>query len=60
MTVPRIFYVNSRTPKEQELGELWRRTSKTLPRSVPVHNLYEYTVPEDIFQQHAGRNDVAV
>ena len=47
----RIFYVNQRTPKPAgETGGLWRKVTKTLPRSHPVLNLYEYKVPEEIYQ----------
>ncbi|XP_074652055.1 DNA polymerase epsilon catalytic subunit A-like [Tubulanus polymorphus] len=52
LNVPRIFYVNQKTPKAEEEGALWRKTSRTLPRSHPVYHLYEYSVPEDIYQQH--------
>ena len=47
--IPRIFYVNQKNPKENEDQEderLWRKVTKTLPRSHPVYNLYEYRVPE--------------
>ena len=49
--IPRIFYVNQKNPKENEDQEderLWRKVTKTLPRSHPVYNLYEYRVPEGI------------
>ena len=51
LVVPRIFYVNQKTPKDnedQENDRLWRKVTKTLPRSHPVYNLYEYRVPEGI------------
>ena len=51
LVVPRIFYVNQKTPKDnedQENDRLWRKVTKTLPRSHPVFNLYEYRVPEGI------------
>ncbi|XP_014670833.1 PREDICTED: DNA polymerase epsilon catalytic subunit A-like [Priapulus caudatus] len=51
LNVPRLFYVNQRTAKEGE-GEMWRKVNKILPRCNPVLNLYEYSVPEDIYQQH--------
>eukprot|EP00116_Pleurobrachia_bachei_P005420 sb/3465682/ len=54
VTVPRTFYVNCREPKDTDSGVLWRKCSRLLPRSVPVIYLYEYTVPEEIFQEHAG------
>ncbi|XP_052253908.1 DNA polymerase epsilon catalytic subunit A-like [Dreissena polymorpha] len=51
LNVPRIFYVNQKTPKAGE-GQMWRKVIKTLPRSHPVMNLYEYSVPEDIYEEH--------
>jgi DNA polymerase epsilon subunit 1 len=45
LTVPRIFYVNQKTPKEEENeggDKMWRKCQKTLPRSHPVFHLYEY------------------
>jgi len=55
LVVPRTFYVNQKTPKEGQAGALWRKVSKTLPRSHPVYNLYEYSVPENIFIQHQAQ-----
>ena len=55
LVVPRLFYVNCRSSKAlQGEGTAWRKVSKVLPRSAPVLNLSEYTVSEEIFQQHAG------
>ena len=55
LAVPRIFYVNQRTAKEESAGAaLWRKVQKTLPRSHPVLNLYEYRVPEELFRAHAS------
>ena len=55
LTLPHIFYVNSRTDRELKgEGSAWKIVSKTLPRSSPLFNLYEYCVPEQIFQDHAG------
>ena len=55
LSVPRIFYVNQRTAKEESAGAaLWRKVQKTLPRSHPVLNLYEYRVPEELFRAHAS------
>eukprot|EP00731_Ephydatia_muelleri_P013509 Em0007g819a len=55
LVVPRLFYVNCRSSKElQGEGTAWRKVSKVLPRSAPVLNLSEYTVSEEIFQEHAG------
>jgi DNA polymerase epsilon subunit 1 len=31
---------------------VWKKVIKTLPRSHPVMNLYEYSVPEDVYQEH--------
>uniref|UniRef100_T1J6P1 DNA polymerase epsilon catalytic subunit n=1 Tax=Strigamia maritima TaxID=126957 RepID=T1J6P1_STRMM len=51
LSVPRIFYVNQHVPKEGE-GLAWKKVNRTLPRSHPVYHLYEYCVPEDVFQQN--------
>ncbi|KAK7499885.1 hypothetical protein BaRGS_00008976, partial [Batillaria attramentaria] len=55
LQVPRIFYVNQKTPKEGD-GAMWRKVQKILPRSHPVLNLYEYSVPENIYLEHI--NDI--
>ena len=55
LTIPRTFYVNQKTPKdneEQEQDRLWRKVQKTLPRSHHVYNLYEYKVPEEVYNAH--------
>jgi len=31
---------------------VWRKVSRLLPRSHPVYNLYEYSVPEHIYIDH--------
>lgn len=55
LTVPRVFYVNSRSSRElRGEGTAWRSVSRTLPRSSPCLNLCEYSVPEGVFQDHAG------
>ena len=55
LVVPRIFYVNQKTPKDAtETDGLWRKVQKTLPRSHPAFNLYEYRVPEEVYVQHAN------
>ncbi|XP_077864309.1 DNA polymerase epsilon catalytic subunit A-like [Saccoglossus kowalevskii] len=54
LNVPRRFYVNQRTPKESTEGALWRKVNRTLPRSALVLNLYEYSVPEFLYRQHAN------
>ena len=38
----------------------WRRVSKVLPRGQPVSHLYEYRVPEYLYQQHAAQLQVAL
>ncbi|XP_076350234.1 DNA polymerase epsilon catalytic subunit 1 isoform X2 [Tachypleus tridentatus] len=53
LNVPRIFYVNQRVPKEGE-SSLWKKVMRVLPRSNPVYYLYEYTVPEKVYQQHSN------
>ncbi|CAC5377738.1 POLE [Mytilus coruscus] len=51
LNIPRIFYVNQKSPKEGE-GALWKKVMKTLPRSHPVMNLYQYAVPESDYLEH--------
>lgn len=52
LNVPRIFYVNKRTPRaEEEVPGVCRKAHRQLPRSRPTLRLYEYTVPERDFQQ---------
>ncbi|PNF35844.1 hypothetical protein B7P43_G09409 [Cryptotermes secundus] len=56
LIVPRIFYVNQRFPRPEpnkDEAALWRKCSRILPRSRPVFNLYEYTVPEDLYREHS-------
>lgn len=53
LVVPRVFYVNQRSPKPSGEGELWRRCVRTLPRSHQLHHLYEYAVPEDVYKLHS-------
>lgn len=54
LTVPRIFYLNKKTPLEKEASNsaIWRKVNRILPRSHRVYNLYEYSVPEEIYQQN--------
>ncbi|CAN7982572.1 unnamed protein product [Ixodes hexagonus] len=52
LMVPRIFYVNSKVPKEEE-NLTWRKVMRHLPRSHPVYHLYEYSIDESIFQQRS-------
>ncbi|XP_022098482.1 DNA polymerase epsilon catalytic subunit A-like [Acanthaster planci] len=54
LLVPRIFYVNQRHPKETNEGPMWKKVNRALPRSNPTLYLYEYVVPEDIFQEHSN------
>ncbi|KAL8180571.1 UNVERIFIED_CONTAM: hypothetical protein K2H54_028004, partial [Gekko kuhli] len=51
LNIPRIFYVNQRIPKPEE-GLVYKKVDRTLPRLNPVCNLYEYSVPEDMYQEH--------
>ncbi|ELK14230.1 DNA polymerase epsilon catalytic subunit A [Pteropus alecto] len=51
LSVPRVFYVNQRVPKAEE-GPSYRKVNRVLPRSNMVYNLYEYSVPEDMYQEH--------
>ncbi|XP_076662564.1 DNA polymerase epsilon catalytic subunit 1 [Halictus rubicundus] len=56
LVIPRIFYVNTRKPKpDPEPGKKvsWTKSSKVLPRSRPIHNLYRYCVPEALYQMHS-------
>jgi DNA polymerase epsilon subunit 1 len=57
LVVPRIFYVNQRSPMPEERaheeGSMWRAVNRNLPRGQPVTNLYRYTVPEEQFQQYS-------
>ncbi|CAB4064926.1 POLE [Lepeophtheirus salmonis] len=56
LIIPRIFYVNQRITKEDDSKEntMRRRIQKTLPRSHPSMNLYEYSVPEHLFREHSS------
>nr|XP_035967011.1 DNA polymerase epsilon catalytic subunit A-like [Halichoerus grypus] len=51
LNIPRVFYVNQRVAKAEE-GPSYRKVSRVLPRSNMVYNLYEYSVPEDMYQEH--------
>lgn len=51
LKVPRIFYVNTREQRgEPGPNETWKKCAKILPRSRPVYNLYQYTVPEELYE----------
>uniref|UniRef100_A0A182VPQ9 DNA polymerase epsilon catalytic subunit n=1 Tax=Anopheles minimus TaxID=112268 RepID=A0A182VPQ9_9DIPT len=59
LTVPRIFYVNQRTPAPPENDgtatsskSMWKKVHRVLPRAGPVHHLYQYVVPEKIFRDN--------
>ena len=53
LTVPRVFYLNKKKPLEKDNGSaVWRKVNRILPRSHRVYNLYEYTVPEEVYQQN--------
>ncbi|XP_037918811.1 DNA polymerase epsilon catalytic subunit 1 [Hermetia illucens] len=49
LVIPRIFYVNQRTPAPPEEGQVWKKVNRVLPRSRPVNYLYRYSVPEKVF-----------
>ncbi|MFT7808498.1 DNA polymerase epsilon catalytic subunit A isoform X1 [Arapaima gigas] len=51
LTIPRVFYVNQRVPKQEE-GTNYKKVNRMLPRSNIVYYLYQYTVPEDMYQEH--------
>jgi len=54
LIVPRIFYVNTRKARpDPGPNELWKKSFKSLPRSRPVYNLYRYSLPESLFQEHS-------
>ncbi|XP_012276956.1 DNA polymerase epsilon catalytic subunit A [Orussus abietinus] len=50
LVVPRIFYINSRKAREEsQHNSVWKKCSRTLPRSRKVYHLYQCTVPEAVF-----------
>uniref|UniRef100_A0A8D1TG87 DNA polymerase epsilon catalytic subunit n=1 Tax=Sus scrofa TaxID=9823 RepID=A0A8D1TG87_PIG len=51
LNIPRVFYVNQRVAKVEE-SPSYRKVNRVLPRSNMVYNLYEYSVPEDMYQEH--------
>ncbi|KAF5305758.1 hypothetical protein FQR65_LT07654 [Abscondita terminalis] len=55
LVIPRMYYANLRKPKCADVGDLFIKCHKTLPRSNAVHNLYLYTAPETFFQQHESK-----
>uniref|UniRef100_A0A182SCP7 DNA polymerase epsilon catalytic subunit n=1 Tax=Anopheles maculatus TaxID=74869 RepID=A0A182SCP7_9DIPT len=62
LSVPRIFYVNQRTPAPPENDgattsaatkkSMWKKVHRVLPRARPVCHLYQYVVPEQIFRDN--------
>ncbi|XP_067207203.1 DNA polymerase epsilon catalytic subunit 1 isoform X2 [Linepithema humile] len=54
LVVPRVFYVNARKARpDPGPNALWKKSFKSLPRSRPVYNLYQYSLPESLFQEHS-------
>ncbi|XP_029019497.1 DNA polymerase epsilon catalytic subunit A [Betta splendens] len=51
LNIPRVFYVNQKVPKQEE-GATYKKVNRMLPRSNAVYYLYEYSVPEDMYQEH--------
>nr|XP_040050680.1 LOW QUALITY PROTEIN: DNA polymerase epsilon catalytic subunit A [Gasterosteus aculeatus aculeatus] len=51
LNIPRVFYVNQKVPKQEE-GATYKKVNRMLPRSNIVYYLYEYCVPEDMYQEH--------
>lgn len=53
LNIPKIFYVNQRSPKEEKESDgIWKKVNKLLPRSYPAQHLYEYTIPDEMFKKH--------
>ncbi|XP_018524002.1 DNA polymerase epsilon catalytic subunit A [Lates calcarifer] len=51
LSIHRVFYVNQKVPKQEE-GATYKKVNRMLPRSNIVYYLYEYCVPEDMYQEH--------
>uniref|UniRef100_A0A673NPS8 DNA polymerase epsilon catalytic subunit n=1 Tax=Sinocyclocheilus rhinocerous TaxID=307959 RepID=A0A673NPS8_9TELE len=51
LNIPRVFYVNQKVPKQEE-GSNCKKVNRILPRSGVVYYLYQYAVPEDMYQEH--------
>ncbi|KAL6465246.1 hypothetical protein MHYP_G00253790 [Metynnis hypsauchen] len=51
LNIPRVFYVNQRVPKQEE-GATYKKVNRILPRSNIVYYLYQYSVAEDMYQEH--------
>jgi DNA polymerase epsilon subunit 1 len=56
LEIPRIFYVNQRTPappcEDTNTKVTWKKVHRILPRSRPAYHLYQYTVPETVFRDN--------
>ena len=56
LEIPRVFYVNQRTsapPNDDPNSKVtWKKVHRILPRSRPTYNLYQYTVPEQVFRDN--------
>ncbi|KAI8635918.1 hypothetical protein BD408DRAFT_448821 [Parasitella parasitica] len=55
LTVPRTFYINSKQPSPEIIQQEnpscnMTKCTRTLPRSHPVHNLYQMLMPETTYQ----------
>ncbi|CEP06775.1 hypothetical protein [Parasitella parasitica] len=60
LTVPRTFYINSKQPSPQVLqlenpSCSVTKCTRTLPRSHPVHNLYQMLMPETTYQNESKK-----
>ncbi|XP_025837463.1 DNA polymerase epsilon catalytic subunit A [Agrilus planipennis] len=58
LNIPRIFYVNLRTPKRTEDSDTLQKCNRTLPRSRPVFNLYKQSIPELTFIERGKKEYV--
>lgn len=56
LEIPRIFYVNQRSPAppcDDPISKItWKKVHRILPRSRPTFNLYQYIVPEQVFRDN--------
>ncbi|KAJ7071344.1 hypothetical protein C8F01DRAFT_1110146 [Mycena amicta] len=55
LRIPREFYINMRTPKEELFQSemyAWEKVTRNLPRDLTSANLYKISVREDLYQQH--------
>ncbi|KAJ7806132.1 hypothetical protein B0H14DRAFT_3768801 [Mycena olivaceomarginata] len=54
LRIPREFYINLRTPKEemfQSQHYAWEKVTRNLPRDLTSANLYKIVVREDVYQE---------